>query len=471
MRKAQKQQILECIESLRQAHGEIQNALNQGKTESVQNMLSECQEFAVTLGETIEQTEGEGHITVTYIEDYCETLFYIYQGVAGGENSENKVGKLLHKKLLRIENSIKNDINVRKEVVFFPYKASMWDSLESIYLAAKSDPNCDAYCVPIPYYDRDSANGFGTMHYEGGEYPKNIEVIDWQTYNFEERKPDEIYIHNPYDDINLVTSVHPRFYARNLTKYTEKLVYVPYFVLGEIDPENQKSVENMKHFCYLPGVFYADKVIVESENVRKVYIEEYMKAAKANGLDGEHLNRGYLEQKILGIGSPKYDRVLNIRKEDIEIPETWRRIIEKPDGSPKKVILYNTGIATLLHYNEKWVEKIEQVLRVFKEYRDDAALLWRPHPLIETTMKTMRPQVMQEYMRIKTLYLEEGWGIYDDTADLDRAIVLSDAYYGDWSSVVQLYQKTEKPIMIQNIEIINDSLYTDGDWKLVTEKV
>ena len=456
MRKAQKQQILECIESLRQAHGEIQNALNLKKTESAQNMLSECQEFAVALGETIEQAEGEGHITVTYIEDYCEILFHVYQGAAGGEIRENKAGKLLQKKLLRIENSIKNDINIRKEVVFFPYKASMWDSLESIYLAAKSDPNCDAYCVPIPYYDRDLAGGFGTMRYEGGEYPKNIEVIDWRTYNFEERRPDEIYIHNPYDDTNLVTSVHPRFYARYLKQYTGKLVYVPYFVLGDVDPENQKSVENVKHFCYLPGVFYADKVIVESENVRKIYIEEYIKEARANGLGGEHLDRDYLEKKILGIGSPKYDKVLNVKKEEIEIPEEWRRIIEKPDGSPKKVILYNTGIATLLRHNEKWVEKIEQVLKVFKEYRDDAALLWRPHPLIETTMKTMRPLVIQEYERIKTQYLEEGWGIYDDTADVDRAIVLSDAYYGDGGSVLQLYRKTGKPIMIQNCEELSE---------------
>lgn len=50
----------------------------------------------------------------------------------------------------------------------------------------------------------------------------------------------------------------------------------------------------------------------------------------------------------------------------------------------------------------------------------------------------------------KELY---GWGIYDDTPDIDRAIALSDAYYGDMSSVVELYKVTGKPIMIQNLEI------------------
>jgi len=38
---------------------------------------------------------------------------------------------------------------------------------------------------------------------------------------------------------------------------------------------------------------------------------------------------------------------------------------------------------------------------------------------------------------------------------MDRAVVLSDAYYGDFSSVVQVYQKTGKPVMIQNADIID----------------
>ena len=43
--------------------------------------------------------------------------------------------------------------------------------------------------------------------------------------------------------------------------------------------------------------------------------------------------------------------------------------------------------------------------------------------------------------------------IFDDTADMNRAIAISDAYYGDPSSLVELYKKTGKPIMIENIEI------------------
>ena len=462
MRKAQKQEILGLIDNLYQVQEEIKKVLEQNNMILAQDMISGAQESAILLGEKIENTEGEGHKTVICIEEYCELLFCVFEDLSKNTVNASKVQKLLRKQLIKIENSAKNDIAVRKEIVFFPYKASMWDSLESIYLAAKADPDCDAYCVPIPYYTLNPDHSLGEMHYEGNvrpdgtpmEYPEGIEITDWQEYNFEERKPDVIYVHNGYDNWNLVTSVHPRFYSGNLKKYTDKLVYIPYFVLDEIDPDNEQAVEAMKHFCFMPGIINADKVIVQSEDMKKIYINEYLKAAKEHGLQGKHLDREYLEQKFMGLGSPKYDRVCATRKEDLDIPQEWLHVIEKADGSWKKIILYNTGIAALLTHNEKWVDKIENVLKIFKENQDEVALLWRPHPLIESTMKSMRPEVLQKYMMLKERYLAEGWGIYDETADVDRAVVLSDAYYGDSSSVVELYKQTGKPIMIQNVEIL-----------------
>lgn len=46
MRKAQKQEVLEFIDSLHQAHTEVKDALQQHKYDVAQNMLGECQEFA-----------------------------------------------------------------------------------------------------------------------------------------------------------------------------------------------------------------------------------------------------------------------------------------------------------------------------------------------------------------------------------------------------------------------------------------
>lgn len=460
MRKAQKQEIIECVNSLYQAHKEIRDVLSQGGQNSdramhnIQTMFCECQEFAVSLGEAIEKLEGEGHSTVARLEEYCEELFRCFEDIRKGSANKNKISQSLNMQLARVETSVKNDIVARKEIVFFPYKASMWDSLESVYLEAKKDPECDVYCVPIPYYELNPDRSFGQMRYEGLEYPKNIEVIHWESYPFEERRPDEIYIHNPYDDCNLVTSVHPRFYSGNLKKYTEKLIYIPYFVLKEIEPDDQEVIDGMKQFIWMPGVINSDKVIVQSEKMKQIYVNEYFKAARENGLTGERFEKKYLQKKFLGLGSPKFDKAQNTEKDDLIIPREWLKIIQKPDGSRKKIIFYNTAISALLLFDDKWIDKIEDSLRIFKENQQEVALLWRPHPLSENTMKSMRPGLLERYLEIKNRYLEERWGIYDDTTDLDRAVVLSDAYYGDGSSVIQIYQKTGKPIMIQNIELL-----------------
>ena len=71
---------------------------------------------------------------------------------------------------------------------------------------------------------------------------------------------------------------------------------------------------------------------------------------------------------------------------------------------------------------------------------------------MEATLASMRPYLMEEYASIVQEYKTAGWGIYDDSPDMDRAIAISDAYYGDHSSIVWLYQKTGKPIMIQTVD-------------------
>ena len=71
---------------------------------------------------------------------------------------------------------------------------------------------------------------------------------------------------------------------------------------------------------------------------------------------------------------------------------------------------------------------------------------------MESTIKATCPELWEPYQNIVKQYQKEEWGIYDDTADLDRAVVLSDAYYGDGSSVVELFKVLGKPVMIQDVD-------------------
>ena len=177
----------------------------------------------------------------------------------------------------------------------------------------------------------------------------------------------------------------------------------------------------------MPGVINADRVIVESERMKKAYVNVMTKLAGKN-------TRDYWMEKISGEGSPKYDRVLKTMDEEQDIPDSWKEKIDNKNGTKKKVILYNTGIQALLDSDMKMVEKIKEVLEIFRDNKDKVALLWRPHPLLGSTIRSIRPELWQEYGNIVRTYREEDWGIYDDSPDMNRAIAVSDASYREKGS-------------------------------------
>lgn len=445
--KKHKKKLVENMLNLHvEAHDAIKRAMEKGNPDAAVVMLEQCQNSAIQIGGMIEEELGANFETVVFLESYCEQLYQTYELIRKKQPFNiGKICKNLRRELIRIENSVKNDIPEVITAVFLPYKASMWDSLESVWKAADDDPDCDAYVVPIPYVDRNSDGSFGEIHYEGSQYPKYVPITSWETYDIAAEHPDIIFIHNPYDEFNHVTSVLPEYYSKKLKNCTDMLVYIPYYILQEIDPNDYEAAESVEHFCTVPAVVYADRVIVQSKAWRQIYIDVM---TKIMGNDTKQI----WGKKILGLGSPKIDKVHTAVRDKLEIPKEWLKIIERPDGKRKKIVFYNTSVSALLQYSEAMLDKMEYVFRVFKENENEIALLWRPHPLIKATIESMRPQLWAKYEKIVKTYIEEGWGIYDDTVDMNRAIALSDAYYGDPSSIVKLYQESNKPIVLQNVE-------------------
>lgn len=443
MRQYIKKELLELQNTISSAFSVIIKLLTSRQFENVYQIISDVQQALIDIGETIEKEEGEGTRAVKELEQACEKLYLGAQAIGNSKSIVyiNAAKSHFFQCIQSIQDEIPND---KLEVVFLPYKASMWDSLESVWMKTIADENCNAYVIPIPYYDKKTDGSFDNMYYEGTQYPDNVPIVDWKTYDFETNRPDVIYIHNPYDNSNYVTSVHPFFYAENLRNYTSDLVYIPYFV----GIDNKVS----KEFCLVPAALYAHRVLVESDQVRQIYVETLKAFEKENNCEGAF---GDFDKKIQVYHSPKYDKVKITNRENITIPREWEKQILRPDGGRKKVFFYNITIDAMLKHTDVILDKIRNTLQIFKEC-SDVVLLWRPHPLYETTMKSMRPELLNEYISIVKQYCEEGWGIFDDTADLNRAIALSDAYYGDWSSVVELYKVTNKPIMIQNYDILGE---------------
>ena len=453
MRKHQQKQILELLQTLGDAHSE----LRKNPTHDVAvELLANCQDFALVIGGYIEEISGEDTQTVSLLEEYCELLFNASIDIKSG-NEAGRCCTLLEKQLIMIENSVKNELKPnRVEIVFISYKASMSDSLESIYLAAKADSNCDAYWIPVPYFEYEDreAGTIRAMHFEGSEYyPDYIECTDWQKYSIQERRPDAIFTFNPYDEKNRVTSIHPDYYCRNLRNLTDMLVYVPYYIVGD-------AIDD--HFCLLPGCIYAHRVVLQSEKIRETYIQVHNEMVEKNC--------GNPYEKFVALGSPKFDKVLNSKRKDFTLPAEWKKLLVG-----KKAVLFNTGIAALLQNDVQYLIKLRNMLDAFRLY-DDAVLWWRPHPLTEATYRSMRPMLLEEYRKIVDEYKAGGWGIFDDSPDLHRAIAWTDAYYGDPSSMTLLFGIVGKHIMIanqsvptyeidfRNHSIASENFYDDGEY-------
>ena len=449
MRKSQKEQALNLLKVLAEAHDEIKKNIEAKNLQPVLVTLADCQDAAIALGNMIEEHEGQEALTVGLLEQYCETVYALYQKIDAEQDiSAKEAYKELSKALKEIEDSVNYDISIQWEVVFLPYKASMWDSLESIYFAAKEDENCNAYVIPIPYYERDAMGNLLSEHYEGEQFPDNVPITKYNEYAFEERKPDVIFIHNPYDGNNRVTSVHPFFYSSNLKSITEKLVYVPYFVTPDILTDG---------FCLTPGSINSDMVIVQSEKIRKNYVQAF---EQLNSQKNIQINIRDIEKKIVALGSPKLEKAANCRPENYVLPTEWEERIYKKDGTKKRVIFYNTSLGSMLRNRQKYLQKLREVLKIFQKW-EDVVLWWRPHPLSEGTLNSMRPELLEEYLAIVQEYCNQGWGIFDETADLYRAIAWSDGYYGDRSSVTMLFTAVQKPVLIQAVE----------NYKLVFENI
>ena len=437
MKKVEKRQVEEFLTVLGQVHAEVKKALETDKGQDALELLAQCQQGVVEIGNRIENAEGNICRTIPLFEDYCEQVYQIYQEIAGnGQLNEADVYAKLCHLTEQMKESVENDISTNKEAVFLPYKASMWDSMESVWKAAEADPSCDAYVIPIPYYDKNPDGSFKKEYYEGDLFPDYVPITKYDAFDFESHRPDVIFIHNPYDDWNYVTSVHPFFYSSNIKKYTEKLVYIPYYATTGGMSEAQMS-------C--PAYYHADYIIIQEEKYRKFFDPDLP------------------AQKLLPLGSPKFDRVIHMCVHPPKPPAEWERQMKG-----KKVYFYNTSLGGMLGNTEAFLKKMEYVFRCF-ENRQDACLVWRPHPLMESSFDSMRKQYKPFYDALKQCFIRNHMGIYDDTPDIANTIALCDAYIGDdGTSVTSLFGIVGKPLFI-----LDNNIHTKperDDWRGKTIK-
>lgn len=448
MNKYNKKKISHAIGLLEHAAGSVKAVLASGLQESALSLLTNLQQMTIEIGNILEEKETDCGLVIHKLEALCE-IYYQCSIISNDSKEIARQCTIMKKYIADVKSDIQK-IPVKAEILFLPYQVSMWDSLESVWRAAQGDRRTDCYVVPLPVYDVMPDNSLGELHYDGALYPDDVPVTHYLEYDIQNRHPDIIFFHNPYDDANTVTRVPELYYSRNLKKYTDLLVYIPYYMTGDRGP--------VEYQCYTPGILFADYVVVQKGIVYENFCRIYTDFLKQNGWE-QVLTKA--EDKFLPLGSPKKDKLLQTKCSLSELPEQWRNVIRKADGSSKKIVFYNISITSLLENNEKMLKKIDEVLEQFRTRQNEVALLWRPHPLLKKTIIAMRPQLKDAYEERIQQYQKEGWGIYDETPDSNLAMILSDAYYGDYSSLIVAYQALNKPVLLQNTD--SSSFQEDND--------
>lgn len=392
--------------------------LNPNKAETIEfssrlAWLTEYQGKVIAIGELIEQLleAKESEVIVHEMENYCEEIFAIGEVDSDNETFVENIHSL-EEHYNDIANLI-NNIEVKHLAVFVPYKYSMWDCLASIYYAVVEDSAWDCVIMPVPYANLNEDGEVKEWVYEGGDFsPLSVHKYD---INFiSQTRPDVIFVHNPYDDTNKVTRVFSDFFSVNLKKYTDRLVYVPYFFTGEKFPDDHCSFASYENFDY---------IVVPSQHA-KMQLSNYVP-----------------QEKILALGSPKNDYMIRLGNEK-KMPKEWENRIRG-----RKTVLYNVSLSAVLNQRFNTIFKMRQVFNYFKR-NNEMVLWWRPHPLIKETMQSMCPELLGAYEEMERAFLLENIGIYDTTSDSNRAVACTDAFMGDSSSMQNLFGMAGKPIFL-----------------------
>ena len=320
----------------------------------------------------------------------------------------NEIGRKIADKLIEIYGSSEF------RICFLPYKRSMWDCMRSVYEECIAS-GVETHLLPLPYYRMKINKEVDYIDYD--DFGKDAEPIE----NLEKLYPDYVVIHYQYNGNNKVTKMLPRYYTKAIKNRTgAKVIYIPYAV-----PYGGLS---NTHFRLQPGLENVDYFFLQSDKECECFIRDW----KTKGID--------FTGKVFGFGSPKVDSIQSTVK---EIPETWLPKIED-----RSVTLL---INSLAPYLNKPYEKIETYKRIIEEELiRGQTVIFRPHPLLRTTIRAMRPDTEPAYIRFIEKYADSFHVIIDTSEYLERALAIADYLISDPSSVVEAWKATGKPYEVIN---------------------
>ena len=103
MRENMKDKILQCFQSIYDAHTYIEQLVQNENYEQAKILLVDCQNVAVQIGATIEKYEESNTSVVPLLEQYCEEVYKGYSNISEIGNLRTLLSQTLTKAEKRVE--------------------------------------------------------------------------------------------------------------------------------------------------------------------------------------------------------------------------------------------------------------------------------------------------------------------------------------------------------------------------------
>lgn len=333
--------------------------------------------------------------------------------------SSNKEYVQIHNLLLEFRDLCEEQIEKKYKLLFVADIRGKWDSVASVYKAVKEREDCDVDVVIQPIFRATKLADGSTrteVIYEDYLTERGIAHIPYEKYKMEEELPDITFISQPYESVTV-----PMFWPENIAKYS-KLVYLPYFTALTINSNISSALNSL---IYMDIQKQAWKIACHSE----VMENYYKNIGSAKG------------KNVIVSGLPKWDEVVNPDSRLTVCPEAWKNKI-----SEKKVFIWNTHFTVGESASNILVRGFE-FLNYFAN-RNDVALIWRPHPMTEVIIKTYMPEKYRDFLELQEIVEKSSNMVMDKNASYMPAFSCSDALITDFSSLLEQYLFTDKPILM-----------------------
>lgn len=313
-----------------------------------------------------------------------------------------------------IEFLIRENGNTRFSIAFLPYCFEMWDCMESVYLSATKH-GLDTAVFPIPYFTlkdgRINEWVYDYWKFEGEVDEKDL--FDFNKYFEVMDEIDYVVIHNPYDDGNNLTTVHPFFYSNVLKEQGKKIIFIPYGI-----PCGGVSNDTMR---LQKGALNADYIFVNGEDEKREFIKTFNKI----GVD--------MTKRCYCFGSPKLD----VLRKQYELPFSWKKKIHR------QVTLICTSLIAFM--NDDPIKRIEKYRKAIdRELEKGNMVIFRPHPLMDGMIENKFSNEIYEKW-VNLISYVDNVAILDIDNEIGMAMQYSKYLISDPSSVVEVWKETGKP--------------------------